>query len=53
MDAFTVLVVITLILICMCCVIYINRQIRNFITYVAWIVKSEMDDKEEEAGSME
>lgn len=53
MDAFTVLVVITLILICMCCVIYINRQIRNFITYIVWIVKSEMDDKEEEAGSME
>lgn len=53
MDAFTVLVVITLVLICMCCVIYINRQIRNFITYIVWIVKSEMDDKEEEAGSME
>lgn len=53
MDAFTVLVVITLILICMCCWIYINRQIRRFITYVARIVMSEIDDKETEAGNME
>ena len=53
MDAFTVLVVITLILICMCCWIYINRQIRSLITYLVRIVKSEMDDKETEAGDME
>ena len=53
MDAFTVLVVITLILICMCCWIYINRQLRNLITYLVRIVKSEMDDKETEAGNME
>lgn len=51
MDAFTVLVVITLVLICMCCVIYINRQIRSFITYIVRIVKSEMDDNEAEAGN--
>ena len=53
MDAFTVLVVITLILICMCCWIYINRQIRSFITYIARMVMSEMDDKETESGNME
>lgn len=53
MDAFTVLVVITLVLICVCCWIYINRQIRSFITYIVRIVKSEMDDKETEAGDME
>ena len=51
MDAFTV--VITLILICMCCWIYINRQIRSFITYIVRIVKFEMNDKETEAGDME
>lgn len=46
MDAFTVLVAVTLILICMCCIIYISKHIADRIACLVRIVKSELDDRE-------
>jgi hypothetical protein len=44
MDAFTVLVVITLVLICMCCVVYLGIQIYHGMTLVIRSVLKEFGD---------
>ena len=44
MDAFTVLVVITLVLISLCCSVYLEKQLVSWITHLIRTVKSELDD---------
>jgi uncharacterized membrane protein len=44
MDAFSVLVVITLVLVCMCCMIYIVNHIRQRITFIVRVVLKELKD---------
>lgn len=44
MEAFTVLVVITLVLISLCCSVYLEKQIVSWITHLIRLINSELDD---------
>lgn len=44
MTAFEVLVVITLVLISLCCLVYLEKQLVNWIIHLIKYVKSELED---------
>jgi hypothetical protein len=44
METLTVLVIITLVLVCLCCLIYIENHVRKGITFIVRVVLKELAD---------